>query len=463
MKENQSTSLTEGSIWKKIIIFAIPICIGNVFQQLYNTVDSLIVGNFIGKDALAAVSSSGNLIFLLVGFFNGIALGAGVVISKYFGAKDYKKMQLAIHTDIAFGLVASVILTLFGIIFTPQILTWMGTPESVLPNSVLYFRIYFVGVTAVVMYNIAVGILQAIGDSRHPLYYLIISSIVNVVLDLLFVGVFKLGVGSSALATVISQAISALLCFWRLMHYDTVYKVSLRKIHFNGPMLKQIIQLGLPSGIQNSIIGFANVIVQSNINAFGVNAMAGYGTYTKIEGFAFLPITCFSMALTTFVGQNLGARKLDRVKKGAKFGIICSVTMAEIVGIIIWIGAPILIRIFNDDQMVIASGTKQARTEALFYCVLAFSHCIAGIMRGAGKAIVPMITMLCTWCLIRITYITIAVHFIPKIGVIFWAYPLTWSLSSIIYLIYYKKVDWLHNFDRLDKKEKLNTGKLNIE
>ncbi|WP_455716287.1 MATE family efflux transporter [Anaerosporobacter sp.] len=436
-------------------MFAIPIFWGNVFQQLYTTVDSLIVGNFIGNDALAAVSSSGNLIFLLVGFFNGIAMGAGVVISKYFGAKDYKNMQLAIHTDIAFGLVASVILTVLGIIFTPQILTWMGTPESVLPNSILFFRIYFMGVSAVVMYNIAVGILQAIGDSRHPLYYLIIASIVNVVLDLLFVGVFKLGVGSSALATVISQAISALLCFRRLMKYDTVYKVSIRKIRFNGPMLKQIIQLGLPSGVQNSIIGFANVIVQSNINAFGVDAMAGCGAYTKIEGFAFLPITCFSMALTTFVGQNLGAGKLDRVKKGTKFGIICSVTMAEIVGIIIWIGAPMLIRIFNNNPTVIAFGTKQARTEALFYFLLAFSHCIAGIMRGAGKAIVPMITMLFSWCIIRITYITIAVHIVPKIGVIFWAYPLTWSLSSIIFLIYFKKVDWLHTFERIGHEEKL--------
>ncbi len=419
---------------------------------MYTIVDSLIVGNFIGNDALAAVSSSGNLIFLMVGFFNGIAMGAGVVISKYFGAKDYKKLQLAIHTDIAFGLVASVILTILGIIFTPQILKWMGTPESVLPNSILFFRIYFVGVTAVVMYNIAVGILQAIGDSRHPLYYLIVASIVNVALDLFFVGVLKLGVGSAALATVISQTISAILCFYRLMHYDTVYRVSLRKIRFNGPMFKQIIQLGLPSGVQNSIIGFANVIVQSNINAFGVNAMAGCGAYSKIEGFAFLPITCFSMALTTFVGQNLGAGKFDRVKKGAKFGIACSVTMAEIVGIIIWIGAPIFIRLFNDDPTVIAFGTKQSRTEALFYCLLAFSHCIAGIMRGAGKAIVPMITMLITWCLIRITYITVAVHLVPKIGVIFWAYPLTWSLSSIIFLIYYKKVDWLHNFERLEAK-----------
>ncbi|WP_167958249.1 MATE family efflux transporter [Anaerosporobacter faecicola] len=451
MKEKQSILLTEGSIWRKLILFAIPIFIGNVFQQLYNTVDSLIVGNFIGNDALAAVSSSGNLIFLQVGFFNGIAMGAGVVISKYFGAKDFKKLQNAIHTDIAFGLIASVILTVLGIIFSPQILTWMGTPESVLPNSILYFRIYFIGATAVVMYNIAVGILQAVGDSKHPLYYLIISSIINVVLDLFFVAVLKLGVGSAALATVISQAISAILCFYRLIHYDTVYRVYPKQIRIHKSMLKQIIQLGLPSGVQNSIIGFANVIVQSNINAFDVNAVAGCGSYTKIEGFAFLPITCFSMALTTFVGQNLGARKLDRVKKGTKFGILCSVSLAEIVGLVIWIGAPIFIRLFNDDPEVVAFGVKQAHTEALFYCLLAFSHCIAGIMRGAGKAIVPMITMLITWCLIRITYITIAVRVVPKIDVIFWAYPLTWTLSSIIFLIYYKKVDWIHNFERMDR------------
>lgn len=452
VKENKSILLTEGSIWKKLILFAIPIFIGNVFQQLYNTVDSLIVGNFIGNDALAAVSSSGNLIFLLVGFFNGIAMGAGVVISKYFGAKDYKKLQIAIHTDVAFGLVASVLLTILGIIFTPQILILMGTPESVLPNSILYFRIYFTGATAVVMYNIAVGILQAVGDSRHPLYYLIVSSIVNVVLDLFFVAVLGLGVGSAALATVISQAISAILCFWRLMHFDTVYQVHIRKIRFSSPMLRQIIKLGLPSGVQNSIIGFANVIVQSNINVFGVNAVAGCGAYTKIEGFAFLPITCFSMALTTFVGQNLGARKLDRVKKGTRFGILCSVIMAELVGLVIWLGAPVLIGLFNDDPAVLAFGTKQAKTEALFYCMLAFSHCIAGIMRGAGKAIVPMLTMLATWCLIRITYITIAVRIIPKIGVIFWAYPLTWTLSSIIFFIYFKKADWMHNFERMDKR-----------
>lgn len=369
--ENKRTSLTEGTIWKNIIMFALPIFLGNVFQQLYNTMDSLIVGKFIDSDALAAVSSSGTLIFLLVGFFNGIALGAGVVISKYFGAKDYDEMQDAIHTDIAFGIVAGVILTVVGVIFTPQILVWMNTPQSVLPNSIVYFRTYFYGAIFVVLYNIFVGILQAVGDSRHPLYYLIFSSFVNVALDILFVAKLKLGVGSAALATVISQALSAILCFIRLIRYDTVYKVHPSKIRFHKIMLGKIISLGLPSGVQNSIIAFANVIVQTNINAFEKNAVAGCGAYSKIEGFAFLPITCFSMALTTFVGQNIGAKKYDRVKKGARFGIICSIILAELVGVIIFTLAPHLIALFNSEPEVIAFGTRQAKTEALFYFLLA--------------------------------------------------------------------------------------------
>lgn len=446
MSQQDKTLLTEGCIWKKIIVFAIPIFIGNLFQQLYNTVDSLIVGRFIGSDALAAVSSSGNLIFMMVGFFNGIAVGAGVVIARYYGAKKYDKVKEAVHTDLAFGLIAGIILTIAGVILTPQILRWMGTPPTVLPNSIAYFRTYFLGVTASMLYNICVGILQAVGDSKHPLYYLILSSFINVVLDLLFVAVFHMGVASAAFATIISQIVSAVLCLYRLVHYDTVYQVTLRKIRIHVPMLRQILKLGLPSGMQNSIIAFANVIVQSNVNVFGKNAMAGSGSYSKIEGFAFLPITCFSLALTTFIGQNLGAKQYDRVKQGAKFGIICSTVLAEVVGIVIYVFAPVFVSCFSKDAEVIKIGTLQCRTEALFFFLLAFSHCIAGIMRGAGKATVPMFTMLATWCLTRITYITIAIHFIPKIQVIYWAYPLTWCLSSIIFLIYYNKVDWIGSY-----------------
>ena len=414
---------------------------------MYNTADSLIVGNILGSDALAAVSSSGSLIFLLVGFFNGIAVGAGVVISKYFGAKDYENLKKAVHTDVAFGLVAGVLLTVIGMALAPQILVWMGTPEEVLPNSILYFRMYFAGSLAFVMYNIVMGILQAVGDSRHPLYYLIFSSIINVALDLLFVGGFGWGVASAAAATAISQAASALLCFIRLVRTKEVYQVDVREIRFHRTQLRQIIQIGLPSGMQNSIISIANIVVQSNINKFGVMAVAGCGVYSKIEGFAFLPITCFAMSLTTFIGQNLGARQLERAKKGAVFGIFCSMSLAELVGLCVFFLMPYLAAAFDDSTAVVEIATRQAHVEALFYCLLAFSHCIAGIVRGAGKSTVPMLVMLASWCLIRITYITVTVHFIPKLSVIFWAYPLTWSISSIIFLLYFVKGKWLYGFE----------------
>lgn len=440
--------MTEGSIEKHLISFAVPLFLGNLFQQLYNTADSLIVGNFLGSEALASVSSSSNLIFLMIGFFNGIAVGAGVVIARAFGAGDKKALHTAIHTTIAFGLVAGVVLTLLGVLLAPQILVWMGTPESILAGSVSYFRIYFLGSVPFVLYNICVGILQSVGDSRHPLYYLMISSVVNILLDLLFVAGFKMGVGSAAAATAISQLVSAALCFIRLCRTDDVYRVTLRDIRFDIPMLGKIIRNGLPAGCQNSIIAFANVIVQTNINAFGEIAVAGQGVYAKIEGFGFLPITCFAMALTTFISQNLGAGEYDRAKKGARFGILCSMAIAEIIGLAIFLGAPFLMWLFDRNPDVIASGVGRAQADCLFYFLLAFSHCIAGIMRGAGKASVPMVVMLISWCVIRVAYITVAIRFIPSIQIIYWAYPITWAISSVIFLVYFLKSDWLHAYDR---------------
>lgn len=440
--------MTIGPIWKKIILFALPIMWGNLFQQLYNVIDSLIVGNFLGKDALAAVSSSGSIIFLLVGLFSGIFIGAGVVISRFFGAKDYKNMQLAIHTSIAFALIFGVILTFVGILFIPTLLRWMDTPESVLPNSILYFRIYFGGVLSMILYNTASGIFQAVGDSKHPLYYLIVSSITNVVLDLLFVAVFDFGIAGAGLATVISQAVSAILGFSHLMKTDGPSRVYLSKIKITPIMLKQILTLGIPSGLQNSIISIANIVVQSNINAFGAMAVAGCGAYSKVEGFGFLPITSFALSMTTFIGQNLGAKEYERAKKGSVFGIFATIILAEIVGILIYIFSPVLISGFSQVPEVIAYGTLQARTVTLFYFLLAFTHCIAGILRGAGRSIIPMIVMFVCWCAIRITYVTVITHFVPGIQVVFWAYPFTWSLSSICFLIYYLKADWLHYYDR---------------
>ena len=443
MMKKQS-SLTEGSIWKGLLLFALPIFLGNVFQQFYNAFDSWVVGRFLGDTALAAVSSSGSLIFMMIGFFNGVAMGAGVVIARCYGARDYASMSRAIHTDIAMGLAAGALLTVLGVTFTPTILRWMGTPENVFPQSVSYFRYYFCGALFTVMYNIFVGILHALGDSRHPLYYLMISTIVNVVLDLVFVGVFRWGVGAAALATTLSQGISALLCCIHLLRLDGPGRVRVREIRFHSQTLRAILRLGLPSGVQNSVIAMANLVVQSSINSFGSAAMAGCGSYSKLEGFAFLPVTCFAMALSTFVGQNLGAGNYSRVKKGVAFGIACSTIAAECIGIAAYLFAPQLIGIFNNSPQVVDYGARHMRIICLFYCLLAFSHCIAGIMRGAGRASVPMYTMLCCWCVIRVSYITLALRAVNRLEVVSFAYPLTWTLSSIVFLIYFLRAYWIH-------------------
>ena len=454
MDNNGAVNMTEGSVKKIIIKFALPVLLSQLFQQLYNIIDSLIVGNYIDDKALAAVSSSGSLIFLLISFFMGTSLGAGVAISKYFGAGEHEKVSRAIHTNICLGFIAGGILTAVGVLFTPTILRWMDTPETILPLSVEYFRYYFSGVIAIVMYNICKGIMNALGDSKRPLYYLIFSSLLNVGLDLLFVAVFRWGVWSAALATTVSQAVSVIPCMAHLMKKGTAYRVRIKKLRISADMLKDIVRYGLPTGVQNSVIAFANVLVQSNINTFEDQAVAACGAYSKIEGFAFLPITCFSMALTTFVGQNLGARKYDRVKQAARFGIISSVALAEIIGVIIFFGAPLFIGAFNDAPEVVRIGTMQCHVQAFFFCLLAFSHCVAGICRGAGKAFVPMIIMLSVWCVLRIAYITVAMKIDHNIVLLFAAYPITWFISSVIYLIYYKKSNWIYGFE--------NSKELNI-
>ena len=444
--------MTKGGIYSNMIYFALPIMLSQIFQQLYNTADSLIVGHFLGTEALAAVSSSGTLIFLLVSFFNGTAMGAGVVISRYFGAGNRENVSRAIHTNIVFGLISGIFLTVIGVAFTPTFLVWMKTDPDVLPEAIEYFRYYFLGSVGLVMYNICRGIMNAVGDSKRPLYYLIFSSVLNIVLDVLLVGACGFGVWSAALATVISQLASVVLCMIYLMRKGNVFTVEIKKLRIHPDMFKEIIKYGLPSGVQNSVIAFANVIVQTQINGFGKYATAAYGTHAKIEGFAFLPMTSFNMATTTFISQNLGAKQYDRAKKGARFGIISAVLLAELIGVIIYFSAPYLIGMFDDNPEVIALGVRQARTASLFYCLLAFSHAVAAVCRGAGKAFVPMFVMLSIWCALRITYISIVTHFWGDIGLIYWAYPLTWGISSIIYLVYYNCSDWIHGFDQ--KKER---------
>ncbi len=448
----QVLDMTTGNPYSLMLKFTMPLLLSQIFQQMYNTADAFIVGRYLGTNALAAVTSSGNLIFLLVSFFMGLAMGGGVVISRYFGAGDEKQVFRSVHTMMAFGIACGLVLTVVGVAFTPTFLVWMRTDPEVMPEAVSYFRYYFLGALAVVMYNICCSIMNAVGNSKRPLYYLIFSSLVNIVLDLLFIGGFGWGVWAAAVATVISQAASVALCMIYLLREGNIYTVVLSKIRFHKEILLEVISYGLPSGVQNSVIAFANVIVQSQINSFGRLAMAGYGIHAKIEGFVFLPVNSFNMAATTFISQNLGARQYDRARKGARFSILAAVLMAEAIGICYYVLAPQFIGLFDKTPGVVAYGVTQARIVSLFYLLLAFSHSVAAVCRGAGKAFVPMLVMLVVWCGIRIGYIIAVMRLFEEIRYVFWAYPLTWSISSVIYLLYYLFSDWVHGFEKKTKK-----------
>lgn len=439
----EKTLMTEGPIGPILLRFAFPLFLGNLFQQLYNTVDSLVVGNVCGDIALAAVSSSGSLCHLLIGFFQGVFLGASVIISQRWGARDREGAETAVHTIVLFSLFAGILLTVLGMAFTPTILRWMKTPESVLPSSILYFRVYCAGLLGLVLYNTATGIFQALGDSRHPLYYLVIAAGLNVVLDLLFVAGLDMGVAGAALATIIGQAVSAALAFLHLMSGRFLIRFRPSRMRFNGQVMGQVFHIGLPGGVQNCVINIANLVVQANINAFGDQAMAGCGCYFKIEGFMFLPVTSLTLAITTFVGQNIGAGRYDRVKRGGWLGMAMTAGFAELIGIVFFMGAPVFIGLFSDSPEVVAFGVRQARVEALFYCFLGFSHAAASVLRGAGKTVIPMVVMLAVWCLFRISYITGMVGFFHDITVVFSAYPVTWSISSALFTIALRRETWM--------------------
>lgn len=443
-----TVNMTCGGVKRTMISFALPVFLSQLFQQLYNTADSLIVGNLLGKNALAAVSSSSSLLFLLTSLVTGVAMGAGVVISRYFGAREEKTVSQAVHTTVAFGLVAGVVLTLVGVLLSPVLLELMDTDPAVMDGAVSYFRCYFMGALPMVLYNAFTGIMNALGDSRRPLYYLIFSSALNVVLDIVFISVFGYGVGSAAVATSISQAASAILCYLHLRKPGTIYQLQLRKIRFHRSLLREIMRMGLPTGIQNSVIALANVLLQSHINSFGADAMAACGIYSKLQGFAFLPITSFTMAITTFISQNLGAAEYDRAKRGAKFGILSSLILAELIGILLTVFSPVLAKLFNGDEAVVAITVSQSHIENYFFFLLAFSHAISAVLRGAGRSVIPMTVMLAVWCVFRIIYISIAMRISHTIELLFWAYPITWAISSLIFLIYYLKSDWLHTYDR---------------
>ena len=439
--------MTEGVIWKDILLFSIPLLLGNLFQQLYNAVDSVVVGNYIGAQALAAVGSSAPVINLLVSFFMGLAVGAGVIISRYFGARKKEELHIAVHTSLALTFAAGLVMTLIGVLISPYVLQWVGTPSDVMESSVLYLRIYFLGILSVMVYNMGSGILRAVGDSRNQLNFLIVSSVTNIIMDMLFVIVFHMGIAGVGWATLIAQTISAVLTMLLLMRTKEEYQVKLKHIRFHKHMLYEIVRLGLPSGLQNAIVSFSNVIVQSNINAFGSLAMAGCGSYTKIDGFAILPVMSYSMALTTFTGQNMGAKKYDRVKQGAKTGILMSVLTIVCISALLLMLGPNVLAIFSSDPTVINYGLYMMHVLAPGYIFLAISHAFNGIIRGAGITTVPMIVMVTCWCGLRMAWILTSVPLFHDIGVVFMGWPLTWIASALWLFLYYRKGKWMTRYD----------------
>ncbi len=438
-----SNLMTRGSIRRHLISFAIPIFLGNLLQQLYHVTDSVVVGNFVGREALAAISSTGSLTMLLVGLFQGIFVGASVIVSRSFGKGDEDAVTKAVHTTVALAIISATLLTIVGTQFAPNILSWMKTPTDVFADAQTYIRIVFFGSFPMVLYNMSTGILQAVGDSRNPLKFLTISSVLNIVLDLIFVIQFKMGIEGVAYATIIAQTVSTILSLRLLLTTKDLIRIRPRQIRIHRSFVSQILRLGVPSGIQNSVTSFANVILQSSINLFGAAAIAGNGAFMRIQGFAFIPITAFGLALTTFTGQNLGAGEFERVRKGARFGILFAMILAETIGLISFFGAEFLLSFFTQDPEVILYGVSKSRVSSLLLFPMALSHAMAGLYRGAGKAMVPMTVMLSVWCVFRIIFIRVGLSLIWDIRVIFWAYPVTWTISAIIFIIYYFSVDWM--------------------
>jgi MATE efflux family protein len=452
-KNNKNTLLmTQGNIWKLLITFSIPLIIGNLLQQMYNTADSIIVGNFVGSNGLAAVGSGTALINLIIAFAQGASVGAGVVVSQYIGADKKDKIKISVHTSICISIILGLILSLLGIFASPSLLIMMKTPKVVLKSSILYLQIYCGGLIFNVIYNMATGILNAAGNSKKPLVYLAIASFTNIILDLLFIKIFKLGVMGAAIATDISQAISCILAIGYLLKVKSDYKLYIKDLKINKETAVKIIKIGLPTAIQNMVISFSNVLVQSSVNAYGATAMAGYAAYLKIDGFNILPVLSISMAVTTFTGQNVGANRLDRVKKGMYSSLIMVLVYTVFIGAVLLIFSHQVLGLFTHSAQVIMYGQLAMKYFCPYYFLLGILNVLAGTVRGAGKGIPPMIILLFSMCIFRILWIKIALPFYSSIDGVFILYPISWLVGAILMILYTKFGKWLPH-KQMEKKE----------
>lgn len=447
-EQTKTTMMTEGSVVKNILFFSVPLILGNLLQQLYNTVDSIIVGNYVGSNALAAIGSSTSLVYLLIAFSQGVSVGAGVVISQRLGQKNKEGVQTSVHTALALAGILGIILTVGGILFSKEILLWMNTPEEVLTDAVTYLRLYSAGMVFNVVYNMAAGILNAAGNSRRSLGYLAIASVTNLILDLVFIVGMKTGIAGAAIATNIGQMISCVLAIWFLVRAQTDYKVYLNKIKIHKSTAGLIIKIGLPTGFQNMVISLSNILVQSSVNSFGANAMAGFGAYMKVDGFNVLPVTSFGMAATTFVGQNFGAGKTERVKRGMWITLGIGILYTITTGILLLIFSETIMHLFSNDSAVIAYGQQAMHFFCPFYWVLSILHELSGTVRGTGKSIPPMVVLLISLCFFRVLWVQFVMPNIASIEGIFMLYPISWAIGSGLMILYTWKGKWLINYEK---------------
>lgn len=444
MNEKKNTVLmTEGGIFKNLLFFATPLILGNLLQQMYNAVDSIIVGNYVGSNALAAVGAGASLIYLLIAFSLGASVGAGVIVSQYLGAKEKEGVHKAVHTAMTISIILGLILAAGGILFSRKLLVMMNTPAEILDDAACYLRIYSYGLIFNVVYNMAAGILNAAGNSRRSLMYLAAAAVVNIFMDLLLIAGLKIGVAGAAIATNFSQAISCILALWFLFRVPADYRISLKSLRIHKAMALRIIQIGLPTGIQNMVISFSNILIQASINQYGAMAVAGFSAYLKIDGFNILPVLSFSMAITTFIGQNYGAGKYDRMKKGMWVTLLMGIVYTVLTGILLLTFSGQIMRLFSEDVGVIAYGQTAMRYFCPFYWILAILHSLAGTVRGTGKSIPPMVVLLVSLCLFRIVWIHLVLPYYTSIEGIFILYPVSWLVGAVLMILYTWKGKWI--------------------
>ena len=431
--------MTEGNIWLHLIRFAVPMAIGLLFQQLYNTVYTLVVGRFVGKEAQAAVGSTGPIINTLVGFCAGLATGASVVISQRYGAHDDEGLSKAVHTTVALTILLSVIATGIGQLIIAPRLRFMQTPEDVFADSGTYLSIYFAGISGMLFYNLGSGVLRAVGDSRRPLFFLILSALLNTALDLLFVLAFGMKVDGVALATVLANVLSAMLILLTLSREKSNYGIRWRKVRIDRNSLKQILRIGLPSSVQSAITAFSNVFVQSYINYFGSACMAGYGVYGKIDAFALIPVQSISMASTTFVGQNWGAKQPGRARKGVRTATLMSLISTAVLGLLVYVLARPLMTLFSPEEDVIEYGIRFIRIVTPFYLAICFNQIYAGALRGVGDATMPTVIMLISFVAFRQVYLAVTRALDAGFIAVALAYPVGWILCSTLLVVRYSR------------------------